>query len=48
MYSDASATSCGSVIGFNNEYVCHRMWTDIDTENESISKITIASKCAIE
>ena len=25
VYSDASATVCGSVIGFNNEYICHKM-----------------------
>ena len=44
VYSDASATGCGSVIGFNNEYVCHRMWTD----SESIQSSTWRELCAIE
>ena len=44
VYSDASATGCGSVIGFNNEYVCHRMWTD----SESLQSSTWRELCAIE
>ena len=43
-YSDAIATCCGSVIGFNNEYVCHRMWTD----SESLQSSTWRELCAIE
>ena len=26
VYSDASATGCGSVITLNEDYVCHRLW----------------------
>ena len=26
VYSDASATGCGSVINLNEEYICHRLW----------------------
>ena len=44
MYSDASATGCGSVIGFNNEYVCHRMWT----HSESLQSSTWRELCAVE
>ena len=44
VYSDARATGCGSVIGFNNEYVCHRMWTD----SESLQSSTWRELCAIE
>ena len=44
VYSYASATGCGSVIGFNNEYVCHRMWTD----SESLQSSTWRELCAIE
>ena len=32
------------VIGFNNEYVCHRMWTD----SESLQSSTWRELCAIE
>ena len=35
VYSDASATGCGSVIGFNNEYVCHKMWTEFESSQSS-------------
>ena len=35
VYSDASATGCGSVIGFNNEYVCHKMWTEFENSQSS-------------
>ena len=44
VYSDASAKGCGSVIGFNNEYVCHRMWTD----SESLQSSTWRELRAIE
>ena len=44
VYSDASATGCGAVIGFNNEYVCHRMWTD----SESLQSSTWRELCVIE
>ena len=43
VYSDANATGCCSVIGFNNEYVCHRMWTD----SESIQSFTWRELCAL-
>ena len=26
VYSDASATGCGSVITLNEEHICHRFW----------------------
>ena len=26
VYSDASATGCGSVISLNDEHICHRLW----------------------
>ena len=35
VYSDASATGCGSVIGFNNNYVCHKMWTELESLQSS-------------
>ena len=35
VYSDASATGCGSVIGFNDEYVCHKMWTEFESSQSS-------------
>jgi len=35
VYSDASATGCGSVIGFNNDYVCHKMWTELESLQSS-------------
>ena len=35
VYSDASATGCGSVIGFNSEYVCHKMWTGSESLQSS-------------
>jgi len=44
VYSDASATGCGSVIGFNNEYVCHRIWMD----SESLQSSTWRKLCAVE
>ena len=44
LYSHASAFGCVSVIGFNNEYVCHRMWTD----SESLQSSTWRELCPIE
>ena len=44
VYSDASATGCGSVIGFNSEYVCHKMWTG----SESLQSSTWRELSAIE
>ena len=35
VYSDASATGCGSVIGFNNEYACHKTWTEFESSQSS-------------
>ena len=35
LFSDASATSCGSVIGFNNDFVCHKMWTELESLQSS-------------
>ena len=35
VYSDASATDCGSVTGFYNEYVCHKMWTEFESSQSS-------------
>ena len=35
VYSDASATDCGSVIGFNDEYVCNTMWTEFESSQSS-------------
>ena len=35
VYSDASANGCGSVIGFNNEFVCHKMWTEFESSQSS-------------
>ena len=34
-YSDASATDCDSVIGFNSEYACHKMWTGSESPQSS-------------
>ena len=31
VYSDASAAGGGAIIDFNNDFVCHKMWS----ENES-------------
>ena len=36
VYSDASATGGGAFIDFNNDFVCHKMWT----ENESFQSST--------
>jgi len=41
--SYASATGCGSAFAFNNEYVCHRMWTD-----ENLQSSTCREESAIE
>lgn len=36
VYSDASATGGGAIIDFNNDFVCHRMWS----ENERGQSLT--------
>jgi len=42
--STITVTGCGSVIGFNDEYVCHRMWT----HSESLQSSTRRELCAVE
>ena len=36
VYSDASATGCGSVITLNDEHICHRLW-----EQSECSKVLL-------
>ena len=43
-YSDASATGCGSVITFNEDYVCHKLWDP----SESIRSSTWRELAAID
>ena len=35
VYSDASATGCGSVINLNADYVCHRLWEPSECSKSS-------------
>ena len=44
VYSDASATRSGAIIDSNNDFVCHKMWT----ENESIQSSTWKELSVIE
>ena len=44
VYSDASATGGGAFIDFNNDFVCHKMWT----ENESFQSSTWRELSVIE
>ena len=44
MYSDASATRGGAIIDFNNDFVCHRMWS----ENERGQSLTWRELSVIE
>ena len=44
LYSDASATGGGAFFDFNNDFVCHKMWT----ENESFQSSTWRELSVIE
>ena len=44
VYSDASATGGGAFIDFNNDFVCHKLWT----ENESLRSSTWRELSVIE
>lgn len=44
VYFDVSVIGCGFVIGFNNEYVCYRMWMDF----ESLQSFIWREFCVIE
>ena len=44
VYSDASATGGGAFIDFNNDFVCHKVWT----ENESLQSSTWKELSVIE
>lgn len=44
VYSDASATGGGAFIDFNNDFVCHKVWT----ENESLQSSTWRELSVIE
>ena len=44
LYSDASATGSGAIIDFNNDFVCHKMWT----ENDSVQNSTCRELSVIE
>ena len=35
VYSDASATGGGAFIDFNNDFVCHKMWSESETVQSS-------------
>ena len=48
VYSDASATGCGSVIGFNNDYVCHKTWTEVESSQSSIWRELYAIEFSLE
>ena len=44
VYSDASATGGGAIIDFNNDFVCHKMWS----ENERVQSSTWRELSVIE
>ena len=44
VYSDANATGGGAFIDFNNDFVCHKVWT----ENESLQSSTWRELSVIE
>ena len=44
VYSDASVTGGGAFIDFNNDFVCHKVWT----ENESLQSSTCRELSVIE
>ena len=48
VYSDDSATSCGSVIGLNNEYVCHKMWTAFESSQSSTCRELYAIEFSLQ
>ena len=44
VYSDASATGGGAIIDFNNDFLCHKMWS----ENERVQNSTWRELSVVE
>ena len=48
VYSDASATGCGSVITLNEDHICHRLWEPSESLKSSTWSELAATDFALE
>ena len=48
VYSDASATGCGSVITLNEEHICHRLWEPSECSKSSAWRELAATDFSLE
>jgi len=48
VYSDASATGCGSVITLNEDYICHRLWEPSECSKSSTWRELVAIDFSLE
>ena len=48
VYSDASATGCGSVISLNEDHICHRLWepSECSCDNSFLADMTTNFRAA--